>query len=110
MMAKSVPPTNTTDSAESVHFDWVKWIMWSGITLAVAVGLSGLAFLAGYLTAFHNAAKTIQSDHALIVSLNQQLQTAHTKLANRTASNPPVHGSWWLWWLGLPFQHLTHTS
>lgn len=108
MMVKSATPVQATETPERTHIDWVKWMIWGGIGFAVAVSLSGLAFLIGYLIAFHNAAQIIHNDQALIMSLRQKLQVAHTKLANQRTNAPSVHGSWWLWWIGLPLHHLTH--
>ena len=109
-MAKSVPIDNTPRVPDTAHVDVGRWLILGSIALAVAAGLFGVAFLSGYLTAFHAAARTLQTDHAMIVRLNGQLNAAHTELANRTASKPPAHGSWWIWWLGLPWQHLTHAT
>ncbi len=107
MLPKSVPGQTTTATLDRrPRRDVVRWIIWGSIGLAAAAGLSGVAFLAGYLTALHAVAATIRTDHAIIARLNQQLQTAHTQLAHRTTSRPPAHGSWWLWWLGLPFRHI----
>lgn len=89
--------------------DVVRWFILGSLTLGALAIIAGLAFLSGYLAAVHSAAITIRHDQAVIVGLNNQLQHAHTLLAIRRASRPPRHGSWWMWWLGLPFQHLFHS-
>ena len=90
--------------------DIVRWFIVGSLTLGALAILAGLAFLSGYLAAVHNATITIRQDQAAIVRLNNQLQHAHVLLANRKSSHPPTHGSWWMWWLGLPFQHLFHPA
>lgn len=90
--------------------DVVRWFILGSLTLGGLAIVAGFAFLSGYLAAVHNATITIRQDQAALVRLNNQVQRAHALLANRRPSRPPTHGSWWGWWLGLPFQHLFHHS
>ena len=109
-MSKAARINKTVPDPVPRRRDVTRWFITGSLTLGALAILLGMAFLSGYLAAVHTAAVTIRQNEATITRLNNQLQHAHALLAERRANKPPVHGSWWLWWLGLPFQHLTHPT